>query len=81
MPTNIQLSLLIILLIHVNSFKIHRNSLPEAFDYLSNVDPTILQSVRYASTENFVGEVIEGYHTKTIILTKLAAFALANVQD
>ena len=55
--------------------------LPNGFDYLANIDPTIIQSVRYASTFNFVGEVIDGYKAKKIIISKEAGKALAKVQE
>ena len=56
------------------------STLPDGFVYLADVDPTILQSVRYAQPINFVGENIDGYLSKRIIMTQLAAIALANVQ-
>ena len=42
----VQILIFLIVIIDVNSFKIRQNTLPSAFDYLSNIDPTILQSVR-----------------------------------
>jgi zinc D-Ala-D-Ala dipeptidase len=62
------------------SILIRGNDLPDGFVYLANVDSSILQSVRYAQPINFVGEVIDGYLAKKIIMTKLAASALSNVQ-
>lgn len=55
-------------------------AMPEAFDYLQNIDPTIAIFPRYAQPINFVGEVIDGYKANTIIITKEAGKALANVQ-
>jgi D-alanyl-D-alanine dipeptidase len=55
-------------------------ALPEGFDYLHNIDNTIVIFPRYAQPINFVGEVIDGYRTSTIIITKQAGNALANVQ-
>lgn len=54
--------------------------MPEGFDYLHNIDNTIAIFPRYAQPINFVGEVIDGYRTSTIIITKQAGRALANVQ-
>lgn len=31
------------------------SSLPEGFDYITNIDPTIIVSPRYAISGNFVG--------------------------
>lgn len=54
--------------------------LPKGFVYLKDIDPTILQDIRYASDHNFVGRPIKSYQTATCILTKEAALALKNVQ-
>jgi D-alanyl-D-alanine dipeptidase len=54
--------------------------LPSGFVYLKDVDPTILQSVRYAGSENFLGRPVAGYEAETIILTEVAAKALSEVQ-
>lgn len=56
-------------------------TLPEGFIYLKDVDPTILQDVRYATSHNFIGRPIPGYHASTIIMTTHAALALKALQD
>jgi zinc D-Ala-D-Ala dipeptidase len=53
----------------------------KGFVYLSEVDPTIQVSVRYCSTENFVGNVVDGYTKPAIIVTNQAAQALKKVQE
>lgn len=55
-------------------------ALPKGFVYLNDVDPSILQDIRYAGYHNFVGRPIKGYHAKECILTKKAADALSKVQ-
>ncbi len=55
-------------------------SLPPNFVYLHQVDPTIIQDIRYYGSHNFIGRRIKGYHAPTCILTKQAALALAKVQ-
>ncbi|MGC9665129.1 M15 family metallopeptidase [Planosporangium sp. 12N6] len=47
---------------------------------LSDVDPTILQDIRYATAHNFVGRPITGYQEPLCILTRQAAEALHRVQ-
>ena len=54
--------------------------LPDGFVYLSGVDPSIIQDIRYYSVHNFVGRRIDGYDAPQCILTKQAALALAKVQ-
>lgn len=55
--------------------------IPDSFDYLLNIDPTIKIYPRYAQKVNFVGEVIDGYKVSTIIITKQAGKALSQVQQ
>lgn len=55
-------------------------AVPEGFVYLSNVDPSIIQDMRYAQFDNFVGRPIEGYGAAECILLQPAAEALARVQ-
>lgn len=54
--------------------------LPEGFVYLQDIDPTILQEVRYAGHHNFVGHPIPGYNSPVIILTEAVAQPLKAVQ-
>ncbi|TNV76090.1 hypothetical protein FGO68_gene10290 [Halteria grandinella] len=54
--------------------------LPPGFVLLSDVDPSIIQSVRYASSQNFMGRPMDGYNCPQIVLTKQAADALVKVQ-
>ncbi len=54
--------------------------LPDDFVYLSNIDPSIQQDIRYARSHNFIGRPIKGYETSECILTRPAALALKNIQ-
>jgi zinc D-Ala-D-Ala dipeptidase len=56
------------------------SDLPEGFVYLRDVDPSIIQDIRYASAHNFVGRPIKGYLAAECILTEPAARGLAAVQ-
>lgn len=55
-------------------------SLPKGFVYLRDVDPTIVQDIRYAGSHNFVGRPIRGYLAAECILSAAAAHALALAQ-
>lgn len=55
-------------------------TLPDGFVYLDEVDPTIQTSMRYFSTENFVGTRMDGYKKARIIMTKETAVALCKAQ-
>lgn len=54
--------------------------LPRGFIYLKDLDPTIEQDIRYCSSYNFVGRVINGYIRPQCILSLEAAEALHNIQ-
>ena len=56
-------------------------SLPADFVYLRDVDPTILQDMRYATANNFVGRVLTGYEAGECIVTRAVGAALKRVQD
>jgi D-alanyl-D-alanine dipeptidase len=53
---------------------------PAEFVALSDVDPTILQEIRYATPHNFTGSPVTGYQEPMCILTAPAATALHRVQ-
>lgn len=57
-------------------------SLPDGFAYLNTIDPSIEVDLRYASTNNFTGEVVDGYaDANAVVLREDAAIALADVQS
>lgn len=53
---------------------------PKGFVALSDVDPTIIQEMRYLTPHNFVGDPIDGYRKPMCILTEPAAKALRKAQ-
>src|SRR5271169_4751878 len=56
------------------------SGLPEGFVYLRDIDPTIVQDIRYAGSHNFVGRPIRGYLAAECILSASAANALQAVR-
>lgn len=60
---------------------IKNNSLPEGFVYIRDIDSTIQQQLRYASTQNFVGTEIDGYQGKEAITTLAMARMLKIAQE
>ncbi|WP_100612232.1 M15 family metallopeptidase [Confluentibacter lentus] len=54
--------------------------LPEGFVYVKDVIPDLEVELRYSSSKNFVGKVIDGYQSNKLILTEAAANALKLVQ-
>ena len=62
----------------LNQGKITR--IPDDFVFLRELDPTIVQDMRYNTFHNFVGRPISGYFGGECILTRKAAEALSRVQ-
>ena len=54
--------------------------LHQGFVYLSDIDPTIRQDIRYAGRDNFTHAPVPGYQAAECVLTEKAARALAAVQ-
>ncbi|MDO3635299.1 M15 family metallopeptidase [Mycolicibacterium arseniciresistens] len=54
---------------------------PPDFVSLSDVDPTILMDIRYATPHNFTGDPVDGYRAPMCILTRPAAEALRRAQQ
>jgi zinc D-Ala-D-Ala dipeptidase len=57
-----------------------QEALPIGFVYLRDVDPTIVQDIRYAGADNFVGRPLPGYAAAQCILRRDVAAALKQVQ-
>ena len=57
------------------------SALPRGFVYLRDVDPTIVQDIRYAGSHNFVGRPVRGYLAAECILSAPASDALKMVQN
>ena len=54
--------------------------LPGGFVYLRDIDPTILQDIRYAGTNNFVGRPLAGYSAGECVVKRDVGLALKAVQ-
>jgi D-alanyl-D-alanine dipeptidase len=57
-----------------------RDMLPPGFVYLRDVDSSIVQDMRYATSDNFTGRPLPGYGAGECILRREAADALKRVQ-
>ena len=56
-------------------------NLPDGFVYLRQIDPTIIQDIRYHARNNFIGAPLVGYNAPECILKREAAEALKSVQS
>ncbi|RII19363.1 D-alanyl-D-alanine dipeptidase [Streptomyces sp. YIM 130001] len=54
---------------------------PEEFVALRDVDPTVIEEIRYPTRHNFVGDRIDGYRQRMCILTRPTAEALHRAQQ
>jgi len=55
-------------------------SLPAGFTFLRDVDPSILQDIRYAGSNNFVGRPLAGYGAAECVVKREVGLALQRVQ-
>src|SRR5215216_1092588 len=55
-------------------------TLPGGFVYLRDIDPTIIQDIRYARSNNFVGRPLAGYGAGECVVKREVGLALKNVQ-
>src|SRR6266849_8844361 len=56
-------------------------SLPGGFVFLRDIDPTILQDIRYAGSNNFVGRPLRGYEAAECVVKRAVGLALQRVQQ
>jgi len=55
-------------------------AMPSGFAYLRDIDPTILQDIRYAGTNNFVGRPLAGYGAGECVVKREVGLALKAIQ-
>jgi len=76
----IYISIFVALSMNVNA-QLDVTEMPEDFVYAKEIMPSLRTDLRYYSSNNFIGEPIDGYIRPKCILTKEAATALKKVQD
>ncbi|AHY49978.1 D-alanyl-D-alanine dipeptidase [Bradyrhizobium japonicum SEMIA 5079] len=59
----------------------HAQSLPGGFVYLRDIDPGIIQDIRYASSNNFVGRPLAGYGAGECVVKREVGLRLKAVQQ
>lgn len=55
--------------------------MPAGFVYLRDVDPTIIQDIRYAGANNFVGRPLRGYEAAECVVKREVGALLKSVQE
>jgi zinc D-Ala-D-Ala dipeptidase len=71
---------LVLIMVLLPALALGGSALPNGFVYLRDIDPSIVQDIRYAGSHNFVGRPIRGYLAAECILSEPAAIALEAVQ-
>jgi zinc D-Ala-D-Ala dipeptidase len=56
-------------------------TLPGGFVFLRDFDPSIIQDMRYASSNNFVGKPLRGYDSAECVVKREVGLALKNIQQ
>ena len=59
----------------------HAQPLPGGFVYLRDIDPSIIQDIRYATSNNFVGHPMAGYRAGECVVKREVAFRLKAIQQ
>jgi D-alanyl-D-alanine dipeptidase len=59
----------------------HAQSLPANFVYLRDVDPSVIQDIRYAGSNNFVGHPLDGYEAAECVVKRDVAERLKRIQQ
>lgn len=59
----------------------HAQSLPGDFVYLRDIDPSIIQDIRYATANNFVGRPLAGYNAGECVVKREVGRRLKAVQQ
>jgi D-alanyl-D-alanine dipeptidase len=58
-----------------------QQTLPGGFVYLRDIDPTIIQDIRYATSNNFVGKPLNGYGAGECVVKREVGLKLKAVQE
>src|SRR5215467_7191442 len=58
----------------------YAQTLPGGFVYLRDIDPTIIQDIRYASSNNFIGRPMRGYDAAECVVKREVALKLKAIQ-
>ena len=72
--------ILLFLIVASLGFTLNQEKLPEGFNYIKDVIPTVKVELRYYGAHNFMGVPVDGYNSEAAILSSDAVAALKKVQ-
>jgi D-alanyl-D-alanine dipeptidase len=59
----------------------HAQTLPGGFALLRDIDPSIIQDIRYAGSNNFIGRPLAGYGAAECVVKRSVGLALKSIQQ
>ncbi len=59
----------------------HAQTLPGGFVYLREIDPSIIQDIRYAGSNNFIGRPLKGYDAAECVVKQEVGLRLKAIQQ
>jgi D-alanyl-D-alanine dipeptidase len=74
-------AIVIALVVAVSVSRASAQTLPGGFVYLGDIDPSIIQDIRYAGSNNFVGRPLAGYEAAECVVKREVGLALKRVQQ
>jgi D-alanyl-D-alanine dipeptidase len=74
-------AVVIVLAVVASGLPAAAQTLPGGFVYLGDIDPSIIQDIRYAGSNNFVGRPLAGYEAGECVVKRDVGLALKRVQQ
>jgi D-alanyl-D-alanine dipeptidase len=75
------LKIIMIALAVATSAAAHARPLPGGFVFLREIDPSIIQDIRYAGSNNFIGRPLAGYDAAECVVKRDVGLALRRIQQ
>jgi D-alanyl-D-alanine dipeptidase len=74
-------AIVIALVVAASASPARAQSLPGGFVFLRDIDPTIIQDIRYAGSNNFIGRPLRGYGAAECVVKRDVGLALKSIQQ
>ena len=74
-------SIVIAFFLVVFALSARAQSLPGGFVFLRDIDPTVIQDIRYAGPNNFIGRPLAGYGAAECVVKRDVGLALKRIQQ
>src|SRR6266851_3692371 len=74
-------AMVIALVVAASASPVRAQTLPGGFVFLRDIDPTIIQDIRYAGSNNFIGRPLRGYEAAACVVKRDVGLALKSIQQ